>query len=81
VLHTDNRPVETYFLVESVPQAIERITDAGGKLITGPFEIQVDLYAMLRDPWNNPLVILDFSKGMLETDSEGNVIGNCKPAG
>ena len=39
VLHTDNRPVETYFLIESVPHAIERITGAGGKLITGPFEI------------------------------------------
>jgi lactoylglutathione lyase len=81
VLHTDNRPVETYFLVEPVPHAIERITGAGGKLITGPFEIQVGLYAMLRDPWSNPLVILDFSKGMLETDSEGNVIGNCNRAG
>jgi predicted enzyme related to lactoylglutathione lyase len=79
VLHTDSRPVETYFLVESVPKAIERITNAGGKLVTGPLEIQVGLYAMLHDPWNNPLVILDFSKGMLETDSEGNVIGNCDP--
>ena len=79
VLHTDNRPIETYFLVESVPKAIERIKNAGGKLVTGPFEIQVGLYAMLRDPWNNPLVILDFSKGILETDSEGNVIGNRDP--
>jgi hypothetical protein len=79
VLHTDNRPVETYFLVKSAPQAIERITNAGGKLITGPFEINVGLYAMLRDPWNNPLVILDFSKGTLETDSNGNVIGNRDP--
>ncbi len=76
VLHTDRRPVETYFLVESVPNAIERITNAGGKLVAGPVEIQVGLYAKLHDPWNNPLVILDFSKGILETDSEGNVTGN-----
>jgi len=34
VLHTDNRPVETYFLVDSVPRAIERITSTGGKLET-----------------------------------------------
>lgn len=80
VLHTDSRPIETCFLVKSVPQAIERITHMGGKLVTGPFEIQVGLYAMLHDPWNNPLVILDFSKGMLETDSNGNVIGNRDPA-
>jgi len=79
VLHTDNRPIETCFLVESVPKAIERITKAGGKLVIGPFEINVGLYAMLHDPWNNPLVILDFSKGILETDSEGNVIGNRNP--
>jgi lactoylglutathione lyase len=79
VLHTDNRPIETYFLVQSVPNAIERIKNAGGKLVSGPFEINVGLYAMLHDPWNNPLVILDFSKGILETDSDGNVIGNSDP--
>jgi lactoylglutathione lyase len=79
VLHTDNRPIETCFLVQSVPKAIERIKNAGGKLVTGPFKIQVGLYAILRDPWNNPLVILDFSKGMLETDLDGNVIGNRDP--
>ena len=79
VLHTDNRPIETYFLVESVTEAIERIKNAGGKLVTGPLEINVGLYAILHDPWNNPLVILDFTKGTLETDSEGNVIGNQDP--
>ncbi len=79
VLHTDNRPIETYFLVKSVPEAIERFIRAGGKLQTGPLEIPVGLYVVLRDPWNNPLVILDFSKGLLKTDSEGNVIGNQDP--
>jgi predicted enzyme related to lactoylglutathione lyase len=79
VLHTDHRPVETCLLVQSVPKAIERIQNAGGKLVSGPFEIQVGLYAMLRDPWDNPLPILDFSKGLLETDAEGNVIGNRDP--
>jgi predicted enzyme related to lactoylglutathione lyase len=79
VLHTDQRPIETEFLVKSVPEAIERFRNAGGKLVTGPFEIPVGLYAVLLDPWNNPLVILDFSKGMLVTDSEGNVIGNRDP--
>lgn len=80
VLHTDPRPAETYFLVQSVPEAVERFLAAGGQLQTGPLEIPVGRYAVLRDPWNNPLVILDFSKGMLKTDSEGNVIGNLDPA-
>jgi predicted enzyme related to lactoylglutathione lyase len=79
VVHTGKRPVETYFLVTSVSETIERFTNAGGKLATGPFEIQVGFYAVLHDPWNNPLVIIDMSKGMLETDSEANVIGNRDP--
>jgi predicted enzyme related to lactoylglutathione lyase len=76
VIHTGDRPPETYFLVQSVPEAIERIQNAGGLLVSGPVEIQAGLYAALRDPWNNPLVVMDFSKGMLETDPDGNVIGN-----
>jgi len=79
VLHTDPRPLDTELLVQSVPQAIERITKAGGRLLMGPIEIPVGLYAVLQDPWNNPLVILDFSRGMLKTDAEGNVIGNLDP--
>jgi lactoylglutathione lyase len=79
VVHTDNRPVETYLLVTSVPDAIERVKQAGGTLVFGPVEIAVGRYARLHDPWQNPLVILDFSKGMLVTDSEGNVIGNRDP--
>ena len=78
-MSTDVLTTETYFLVKSVPEAIERIQGAGGELVTGPFEIQVGLYAMLRDLWNNPLVILDFSNGVLETDSDGSVIGNRDP--
>jgi lactoylglutathione lyase len=62
VVHTDDRPVETYFLVKSVPEAIERFSNAGGKLVTGPFEIQVGQYAVLHDRWGNPLVIIDMSK-------------------
>jgi predicted enzyme related to lactoylglutathione lyase len=66
-------------IVPSVPEAVKRFENAGGKLAIGPFEIQVGLYAVLHDPWNNPLVILDMSKGMMKTDSEGNVIGSCDP--
>lgn len=79
VLHTGDRPAETYFLVSSVPEAIERIERTGGRLVAGPVEIGVGLYAKLHDPWKTPLVILDFSKGMLKTDPEGNVTGNQAP--
>lgn len=76
VLHTGDRPAETYFLVKSVPEAIERVRRAGGQLMIGPTEIGPGLYAMLHDPWGNPLVVIDFSKGLLLTDPDGNVIGN-----
>jgi predicted enzyme related to lactoylglutathione lyase len=79
VLHTDNRPVETDLKVESVPEAIERFVRAGGTLVAGPFEIRIGRCAVLRDPWNNPLVVLDTSKGLLETDAAGRVIGNHAP--
>jgi hypothetical protein len=76
VIHTDKRPFETCLLVDSVPNAIERIVINGGKLAFGPIEIRVGRYARLNDPWGNPLAILDFSKGKLLTDSSGNVVGN-----
>lgn len=74
VLHTDDRSIETDLSVESVPDAIDRFLKAGGSLVTGPFEIRIGLCAVLRDPWGNPLVILDSSKGLLKVDADGNVI-------
>jgi lactoylglutathione lyase len=79
VLRTDNRPIETDLMVRSVPEAIERFRKAGGTLVSGPFEIQIGQCAVLLDPWNNPLVILDASKGLLKTDPEGNIIGHQTP--
>ncbi len=76
VLHTDKRPFETCLLVNSVPDAITRIEGSGGSLVFGPIDIRIGKYALLCDPWKNPLPILDFSKGKLLTDSAGNVIGN-----
>ena len=79
VLHTDVRPIETDFMVQSVPEAIERFTSAGGTLVRGPFDIQIGQCAVLLDPWNNPLVILDASKGLLKTDPNGNILGHRQP--
>ena len=79
VLHTDERPVETDLLVASVPAAIERFVQAGGQVVAGPFEIRIGLCAVLEDPWQNRLVILDSSKGQLSTDAAGKVIGVVPP--
>jgi lactoylglutathione lyase len=74
VLHADNRPMEADLAVDSVPEALERFTSAGGTVLRGPFEIQIGLCAVVSDPWNNVLVILDASKGPLKTDENKRVI-------
>ncbi len=81
VIHTDDRPVETDFLVQSVPDAISEFVGAGGTLVHGPFDIGIGKCAVLLDPWNNPIVILDSSKGLLETDEEGNVLPDRRKSG
>jgi predicted enzyme related to lactoylglutathione lyase len=74
VVHTDQRPIETDFKVASVPEAVTTFVKAGGRLVHGPFEIRIGLCAVLLDPWNNPIVILDTSKGLLEVDERKNVV-------
>ena len=74
VLHTDDRLLETDLSVESVPQALERFRTAGGKVLAGPFDIQIGLCAIVADPWDNVLVLLDASKGLLRVDENKRVI-------
>ena len=80
VLHTDDRPIETDFTVASVPEAVELFVEAGGKLVHGPFDIRIGKCAVLLDPWENPIIILDNSKGLLEVDEDGNVVGITVPS-
>lgn len=74
VLHTENRPIETDFTVESVPVAIKTFTESGGEVVVEPFDIAIGKCAVLRDPWGNKIVILDNSKGLLQVDQDKNVI-------
>ena len=76
VLQTTEEGVEIDLAVESVPDAMDRIIEAGGKIVAGPFDIQIGKCAVIEDPWHNQLVILDTSKGLLRTDQEGNIIGH-----
>lgn len=74
VLQTEDKEPEIDFLVDSADAAAKRITEAGGKIIVPPFEIQIGRCVVVQDPFGNPLVLLDMSKGPLTTDVEGNVI-------
>jgi predicted enzyme related to lactoylglutathione lyase len=76
VIQTEDQRQEVDFLVNSADEAAKVIEQAGGKIIVPPFDIQIGRCVVVEDPWGNPLVLLDASKGLLKTDSDGNVIGN-----
>ena len=76
VLQTEEQRQEVDLLVHSADEAAKLIEQAGGRLILPPFDIQIGRCVVLEDPWGNPLVLLDTSKGLLKTDADGKVIGN-----
>ncbi len=79
VLHTDGHGEDIDFKVECADAAAARFVEAGGTIVIPPFDIQIGRCVVVADPWGNPLVLLDFSKGLLVTDEAGNIIGNAPP--
>ncbi len=79
LLQTENQRQEVDLLVDSADEAAAFIEQAGGRVIVPPFDIQIGRCVVVEDPWGNPLVLLDASKGLLATDADGNVIGNIDP--
>jgi predicted enzyme related to lactoylglutathione lyase len=80
VLQTERPQQEVNLLVEAVEDAVRRFAAAGGRLVAGPFDIQIGKCAVVEDPFGNVLVLLDMSKGRLVTDAGGRIIGNAPPA-
>ena len=76
VLQTEEHRQEVDLLVDSADTAARLIVEAGGRVRVPPFDIQIGRCVVVEDPWGNPLVLLDMSRGPLATDGEGNVIGN-----
>jgi lactoylglutathione lyase len=79
VLQTERPGLEVDFTVHSADEAAARWTALGGQVIVPPFDIRIGRCVVVQDPWGNPLVLLDTSKGLLATDEAGNVIGNRPP--
>ncbi len=79
VLHVEAQPPEVDLLVASADEAAARIVAAGGSIVVPPFDIQIGRCVIVADPWGTRLVLLDASKGLLSTDSEGNVTGTRPP--
>ena len=76
VLQTEEQRQEVDLLVDSADEAARQVEAAGGKVIVPPFDIQIGRCVVLEDPWGNPLVLLDTSKGLLNTDADVNVFVN-----
>lgn len=74
VLTTRLNP-EVDMLVESVPEAVQAFVEAGGSIILEPEDIPVGVVAVVKDPFGNQLTLVDLSKGLYQTDEQGNVTG------
>ncbi len=79
LIQTEGPRREVDLLVDSADEAATFIEQVGGKVVVPPFDIQIGRCVVVEDPWGNPLVLLDTSKGLLATDANGNVIGNLDP--
>ena len=75
IVLTTRQAYEPNWLVASADQAAAAIQAAGGRVVTGPFDIPVGRVAVVADPFGNALVLLDLSNGHYVTDDTGNVIG------
>jgi predicted enzyme related to lactoylglutathione lyase len=63
------------WLVASADDAAVRFVDAGGRIVSEPFDIPVGRCAVIADAFGNHLVLLDLSKGLYRTDDNGSVTG------
>lgn len=63
IVLTTRQPCRPAWLVASAEQPAEAIRVAGGRIITEPSEIPVGRIAVVADPFDNMLVLLDLSKG------------------
>jgi predicted enzyme related to lactoylglutathione lyase len=63
------------WLVASADEAARAFESAGGKVVAAPVHIPVGRVAVVADPFDNVLVLLDLSKGRYVTDADGQVTG------
>ena len=74
VLTTRDR-YEPNWLVEDVDEAAAAFEAAGGRSLSPAFDIPVGRVAVVADPFDNVLVLVDLSKGRYRTADDGTVTG------
>ena len=75
VLQTERPDLEPDFLVDSADEAARRVESLGGTVLSGAEDIPVGRVVKVADPFGNPLVLLDLSKGTFQTGPDGTVTG------
>jgi predicted enzyme related to lactoylglutathione lyase len=75
VVLTTQLRYEPDWLVESVDEAAATFREGGGRVLVEPFDIPVGRVAVVADPFENVLVLIDLSKGRYTTDASGAVTG------
>ena len=73
IVLTTQQEYEPNWLVTSAAAAAAAVQAAGGRVVTEPFDIPVGHVAVVADPFDNILALLDLSKGHYVTDKMGNV--------
>lgn len=73
IVLTTQHGYEPNWLVDSADAAAETIEAAGGRVLAAPFDIPVGRVAVVADPFDNVLVLIDLSKGRYVTDEHGTV--------
>lgn len=66
VLHNDPAipsSAEVYYLVDNVLDAVAHLAARGCQILAGPFPITIGNCAIIRDPFDTRLCILDMTKG------------------
>ena len=73
IVLTTQHGYEPNWLVDSADEAAAAIEATGGRMLHPPFDIPVGRVAVVADPFDNVLVLIDLSKGRYATDEHGNV--------
>lgn len=73
IVLTTEHGYEPNWLVSSADEAAAEIERSGGKILAPAFDIPVGRVAVVTDPFDNVLVLVDLSKGTYDTDERGDV--------
>jgi lactoylglutathione lyase len=65
VVQTEEPGLEIDFLVQDANAAGGVFAATGGRVVHGPFDIEVGRCVVVEDPWRNRLVLLDVRRGLL----------------